>query len=140
MKETTNYNYISTSLKYFELLLKQLESENKNCENIDIILNSQIAGIVQEKIDRDIITKDLRDYEREDLTNQFSDLKDYFSDIQVRFEMGCKCNKTTKGERDEIYKRHEKKVLEREGIEYVEKAYETAKSQLIEKKMRERGR
>ena len=140
MTESSNYKNISVGLDYLESLLKGIESDNKNCENLNVILNSQIAGVVQEKINRNIETIDLRDIEKKDLLNRFDELKDYFADIQVGFEINCKCRKTTKKERDEIYERHEEIVLKREGQEYLEKAYETALLQLTEKEIRERGR
>ncbi len=139
-KLNDNYSNILAGLKEFEFILNQLELENKECENINVILNSQIAGIAQERINIKIKTFDLNDIEREDLLNQFDELKDYFADIQVGFELGCKCIKTTEKERDEIYERHNKMVMKREGIDYIKKAYGTAILQLMEEEIREKGR
>ncbi len=135
-----NYDKLLDGIKYYESILKKLESENKKCKNIDVMLNSQIAGKVEEALNKYIDAIDLTEPEKEDILSQFGELKDYFADIQVDFELNCKCRKTTKEEQESIYKRHDEMVLKREGAGYVMNALKTVVLQLEEERIRKKGR
>lgn len=126
-----NYNKIKEGLDEFRLTLIKLEEKIENGINEDLLLDSYVIGIMDAGIKNNINQANLTDEERLTLSDDFDNLKDFNSDLQIKFEMYYKLIKRTEEEQHNYldYKMNEihKERSDEENI----LMYEIAANQLI---------
>lgn len=134
------YDRLLRGLDELESTMSIIKSRITSCDNINIVLDSQIVGDLGSRIKAGIYTEELNNNEKDNLLMKHRELLTYFSDVQVAWETGCKCVKTNEEEKIRIRKNKIKEIFHRRSPEEMKQMTKQAIERIIVDSELEKGR